>query len=109
MNVLVTGGAGFIGSHLCDALVGAGHTVVALDDFSTGSGENLSQLAGNDRFRLISGDVREPEDLERSASKLAELSGVGDSPDVVFHLAAAVGVKTILDQPLQSLDTNLHG
>src|SRR5690242_527042 len=109
MNVLVTGGAGFIGSHLCDALIESGHRVVALDDLSTGSRDNLIQLSSHQRFRLLEGDVREPRHIDQAADLLAELSGEGTGPDTVFHLAAAVGVKAILDRPLHSLDTNVHG
>ena len=98
MRVLVTGGAGFIGSHLCDRLADSGEEVVILDDFSTGSRANLARLEGARNVTLIEGDVRELE------------SGiVGQPPDLVFHLAAAVGVRTILDKPLHSLETNLKG
>ncbi|GAB3206549.1 NAD-dependent epimerase/dehydratase family protein [Marinactinospora thermotolerans] len=99
MKAVVTGGAGFIGSHLCDYLVAHGHEVVVLDDLSTGSERNLEQLIGNPAFELVKGSI-----LDKSL--VGDL--VGDC-DTVFHLAAAVGVHTIVDKPLQSLRINLHG
>ena len=98
MLVLVTGGAGFIGSHLCERLVADGNDVVALDDFSTGSRANLDRLLGRPGFRLIEADVRQ---------RLS--SWDGPLPDIVFHLAAAVGVRTILENPYTSLEVNLRG
>ena len=95
MEALVTGGAGFIGSHLCEALLAAGYGVVAVDDLSTGSPANLLGLLDQPRFRFVRGSVLD-----------ADL--VADS-DRVFHLAAAVGVHTIVDDPLDSLRTNLEG
>ena len=98
MRVLVTGGAGFIGSHLCDRLIGGGHQVVALDNFSTGCRANIEHLLEAPGFRTIEADVRDP------------ISCWEDSgPDVVFHLAAAVGVRTILEHPFESLEVNLKG
>src|SRR5262249_47848061 len=67
------------------------------------------QLEPHKNFQLLTGDVREPRDLDKAAEALARMRGPAGGPDVVFHMAAAVGVKTILDRPLQSLDTNLHG
>ncbi|MFC4565104.1 NAD-dependent epimerase/dehydratase family protein [Nocardiopsis mangrovi] len=99
MKAVVTGGAGFIGSHLCDHLVAQGHEVIALDDLSTGSRANLAQLSGDSAFELVTGSVL---DAPLVADVIAEC-------DTVFHLAAAVGVHTIVDKPLQSLRTNLHG
>ena len=99
MRVLVTGGAGFIGSHLCEALVARGHTVTALDDLSTGNPENLAGLRGCDRFRLVEGTILDEPLVERSFAE----------SELCFHLAAAVGVRTILDRPLQSLLTNVRG
>lgn len=104
MKVLVTGGAGFIGSHLSDLLVSQGHDVVALDDLSTGSQANVAQLLPNPRFRLVVGDVREVPTVEQAA-----LADDKRSPDVIFHLAAAVGVRHILAHPRASLETNLKG
>ncbi|MFD0774453.1 NAD-dependent epimerase/dehydratase family protein [Streptomonospora algeriensis] len=99
MKAVVTGGAGFIGSHLCDHLIAQGHEAVALDDMSTGSESNLEQLNGHPRFELVKGSV-----LDRALVDEVVASG-----DTVFHLAAAVGVHTIVDKPLESLRTNLHG
>lgn len=99
MKAVVTGGAGFIGSHLCDYLVAQGHQVTVLDDLSTGSMANLTQLAGEPGFRFVQGDILDRQlvdDLVRRS-------------DTVFHLAAAVGVYNIVDNPLRSLRINLHG
>ncbi|MHB8620735.1 MAG: SDR family NAD(P)-dependent oxidoreductase [Chloroflexota bacterium] len=102
----MTGGAGFIGSHLCDELVEQGHQVAILDDFSTGSIHNLGRLSGRPEVRVVEGDVREPSAIERAISSLA---GNGGQVDIIFHLAAAVGVRTILNHPLESLEVNLKG
>src|SRR5438034_9499159 len=83
VRALVTGGAGFIGSHLCEQLVARGYRVQALDDLSTGSRDNLDGLAGHREFTLLERDVRFRAELP------------DEKPDVVFHLAAAVGVRTI--------------
>jgi len=99
MRYLITGGAGFIGSHLADALVGAGHEVVALDNLSTGRATNIAHLDGHPRFRFVHGSVLDEvlvDDLVRGA-------------DVVVHLAAAVGVQLIVRHPLRSLMTNIRG
>ena len=98
MNVLVTGGAGFIGSHLCEALLESGHSVLAIDNFSTGVHANLDAISNRPEFELLEGDIR-----DRSTLLPAK------RPDVIFHLAAAVGVRTILEKPLESLETNLKG
>jgi UDP-glucose 4-epimerase len=99
MRALITGGAGFIGSHLTEALLAKGHEVTALDDLSTGSIENIAHLKGHERFRYTI-DTVENEPL------LAELI---DGCDVVFHLAAAVGVKKIVEEPVHTIETNVHG
>ncbi|CAL9499529.1 Bifunctional polymyxin resistance protein ArnA [Nocardiopsis dassonvillei] len=99
MKAVVTGGAGFIGSHLCDHLVAQGHEVVVLDDLSTGSLENLVQLRDVPGFRFVQGDI-----LDR-----ALVDDLVAEADTVFHLAAAVGVYNIVDNPLRSLRINLHG
>jgi len=99
MRVLVTGGAGFIGSHLVDALLAQGHEVLAVDDLSTGTLENLKQAAPNPGFRFVEGSVMDAP----LVTKL--VAGV----DLVYHLAAAVGVKFVLDNPLRSLLTNIRG
>jgi len=99
MRILVTGGAGFIGSHLSEQLLAAGNEVWALDDLSTGRAENLTSYRDHARFRFIEGDV-------------TQASVVGDlvaKCDRVFHLAAAVGVKYVLENPLRSLLTNIRG
>jgi UDP-glucose 4-epimerase len=99
MRVLITGGAGFIGSHLAEALLDGGHRVMALDDLSTGSIENITHLKGRTGFSYTI-DAVENEPL------LAELI---DDSDVVFHLAAAVGVKKIVEEPVHTIETNVHG
>ena len=96
---LVTGGAGFIGSHVCDALVARGDSVVVLDNLSTGVSHNLDQLVGNPSFDFISGSILEVDLVDRLVA----------SVDHVLHFAAAVGVFTIVDKPLESLTTNLRG
>ncbi len=99
MNALITGGAGFIGSHLSDALLGAGHQVTVLDNLSTGAMENIEHLKDRPGFRYVIDSVtNEP--------VLAELI---DGADVVFHLAAAVGVKLIVEAPVHTIETNVHG
>ena len=100
MRAVITGGAGFIGSHLAEALVAGGAEVLAIDDLSTGSLHNLEGIAASARFRFAQLDVRDRSALEQA---------LANPTDVVFHLAAGVGVRTILDRPLQSLETNLRG
>jgi UDP-glucose 4-epimerase len=97
MRVLVTGGAGFIGSHLCDALVEMGNEVIILDNLVTGHEKNISQLAK--KIRIVKGDIRD--------SKI--IDALTKSVDMVFHMAASLGVKNILQNPLESISTNLHG
>ena len=99
MIALVTGGAGFIGCHLSQRLLEEGHQVLVLDNLSTGSIENISHLKGRPGFEYFI-DTVENEPL------LAELI---DRSDVVFHLAAAVGVKLIVEQPVNTIETNVHG
>lgn len=99
MNVLITGGAGFIGSHLAEAMIEAGHGVTLVDDLSTGSLENISHLLGRDGVRFVRHSVRD-------ASVMTPLA---DRCDVIFHLAAAVGVQLIVDQPVHTIETNIHG
>ncbi len=99
MRALITGGAGFIGSHLSDALLAGGHEVLILDNLSTGSIGNISHLKGRAGFEYFIDSVdNEP--------LLAELI---DRSDVVFHFAAAVGVKLIVEQPVHTIETNVHG
>lgn len=99
MRTAITGGAGFIGSHLVEHLLAAGDEVVVLDDLSTGRLENLKGVIGHRRFRFIEGSI-----LDRAAVDKAV-----NGADRVFHLAAAVGVNLIVDHPLESLRTNIHG
>lgn len=99
MRALITGGAGFIGSHLSGALLDAGHQVLVLDNLSTGSIDNIAHLKGRPGFEYVI-DTVENEPL------LAELI---DRADVVFHFAAAVGVKLIVEQPVHTIETNVHG
>ena len=98
-RVLITGGAGFIGSHLADRLVGDGHEVVVLDNLSTGRMSNVRQLIGHSRFRCyVDSVLNEP--------MLADLV---DDASIVYHLAAVVGVRRIIDDPIQGIETNIHG
>lgn len=99
MRVLVTGGAGFIGSHLCEALLERGSEVWALDDLSTGRLENLRSFERHPRFRFLEGNVTDS----------ALIHGLVAQCDYVYHLAAAVGVKYVLENPLRSLITNIRG
>jgi UDP-glucose 4-epimerase len=99
MKVFITGGAGFIGSHLAERLLDDGVKVLALDNLSTGSIENIEHLKGNPHFRYaIDSVMNEP--------VVAELI---DRVDVVFHLAAAVGVRLIVESPVNTIETNVHG
>ena len=99
MTALITGGAGFIGSHLAEHLLDAGHQVVVLDDLATGRLENLSSVSGHPRFRYVHGSVLDRELVGALAGQV----------DMIFHLAAAVGSFVIRDRTLQSLHTNIHG
>ena len=99
MQILVTGGAGFIGSHLCERLIADGHTVTALDNFSTGRPSNLETLKDSASFVLIEGSILDFKALKPLVEKA----------DFVFHLAAAVGVFNIVNNPLASLLTNIRG
>ena len=99
MKYLVTGGAGFIGSHLCDALIKRGDSVLALDNLSTGNKKNIEHLLDDPMFTLTEGSILDVDIVEKAVT----------SVDHVVHLAAAVGVFTIVDKPLESLTTNLRG
>ena len=99
MHYMITGGAGFIGSHLADALLDAGHTVHAYDNLSTGRRQNIAHQANNDRFSLTIGNVLDRHTLEH---------GIRDA-DVVVHLAAAVGVKRVMEKPVETIKTNVGG
>jgi UDP-glucose 4-epimerase len=97
MRVFITGGAGFIGSHLCDALVSRGDEVTILDNLSTGSQENISHLKS--KIEVTQGDIRDEALVE---------SLVANS-DLVLHMAAALGVDNILENPIESISTNFYG
>jgi UDP-glucose 4-epimerase len=98
-KALVTGGAGFIGSHLCELLLAEGWEVYVLDDLSTGSLANVEQLRGHPDFHLVVDSVLSPAVVNELVYKC----------DVVYHLAAAVGVRLIVEQPVKTLVTNLQG
>ena len=99
MRVLITGGAGFIGSHLSDACLGRGDEVFIADDLSTGSFSNIQHLKDRPRFHYKIDSVH-------NRPVTAELV---DQCDVIFHLAAAVGVKLIVESPVRTIETNVHG
>ena len=99
MKLLITGGAGFIGSHLAERLIEMGHLVTALDDLSTGSSGNIAQLEKNPNFEFIKGSMLDEKLIETL------MSGV----DGCIHLGAALGVQRILEKPYQSLVANIHG
>jgi nucleoside-diphosphate-sugar epimerase len=99
MRFLITGGAGFIGSHLADHLLAEGHEVFVIDDLSTGAMDNIRHLKGHSRFHY---EI----DTIANGPLLHELV---DSVDIVFHLAAAVGVKLVVDSPVRTIETNIHG
>jgi UDP-glucose 4-epimerase len=99
LKVLITGGSGFIGSHLADAYLAAGDDVFVIDDLSTGSIENIRHLKEHPRFHYTVDSVQ-------NQPVLAELI---DTCDVVFHLAAAVGVKLVVESPVQTIETNIRG
>jgi UDP-glucose 4-epimerase len=97
MRAFITGGAGFIGSHLADALIARGDSVTILDNMSTGSAKNIAHLQG--KIEVFEGDIRDKALVE----KLVEQS------DIVFHMAAALGVKNIMEHTLESIDRNFNG
>ena len=99
MRVLITGGAGFIGSHLCEYLIDQGNTITVIDDFSTGRIENISHLLDNPNFCLVRDTV-----LNENIMHL-----LIEQCDCVYHLAAAVGVKLIIDKPVHTISTNIAG
>jgi UDP-glucose 4-epimerase len=99
MNVLITGGAGFIGSHLAEKYIQAGHHVTVLDDLSTGSMENLAAIKDHPQLEFVFDSVRN----ENTVHLLVEKC------DRIFHLAAAVGVQLIVDRPVHTIETNIHG
>jgi len=97
MRVFITGGAGFIGSHLCDALISRGDEVVILDNLSTGSQNNITHLNG--KIEVFQGDIRDKEIVESLSAK----------SDLILHMAAALGVNNILENPIESISTNFYG
>jgi len=99
LRILITGGAGFIGSHLSDAYIQRGDEVYVLDDLSTGTIENIQHLKGHPRFHYTIDSVH-------NQPVTAELI---DQCDVIFHMAAAVGVKLIVESPVRTIETNVHG
>lgn len=98
-HYLITGGAGFIGSHLSERLLSEGHFVTVIDDLSTGREENLAAAKGNERFRM----VRESVGADRTVNLLMSQC------DAVFHLAATVGVQLVADEPVRTIHTTIHG
>jgi UDP-glucose 4-epimerase len=99
MRALLTGGAGFIGSHLADAWLDLGHAALILDDLSTGAADNIAHLQGRDGFTCVIDSVMN-ESLTRE---------LVESVDIVFHLAASVGVRRIMETPVQTIETNVRG
>ncbi|MBI2303965.1 MAG: NAD-dependent epimerase/dehydratase family protein [Chloroflexi bacterium] len=99
MRILVTGGAGYIGSHLVDKLLEAGHEVVALDNLSSGRPENLVHLEDAPRFRLIEGSITDPKRVAEAMRGCA----------MVYHMAAVVGVRRVVEDPLACITTNVIG
>ncbi|HEX8173609.1 MAG TPA: GDP-mannose 4,6-dehydratase [Pyrinomonadaceae bacterium] len=99
MRVLITGGAGFIGSHLSDAYIERGDEVYVVDDLSTGSFQNIAHLKEQPRFHYTIDSV----------SNLPVMAELVDQCDVIFHMAAAVGVKLIVESPVRTIETNVHG
>jgi UDP-glucose 4-epimerase len=96
---LITGGAGFIGSHLCEALVEQGYHVTAIDDLSTGRLENIQGLRGRANFQFVRETIHNAQVLDRLSSQA----------EVIIHLAAAVGVKLIVEDPVRTINTNVMG
>lgn len=99
MKILITGGAGFVGSHLADKLIGQGHEITVIDDLSTGRYSNVEHLEGDPNFRLII-------DTVLNTSLMEELVR---ETDRVFHMASAVGVRLIMEQPVKTIETIFHG
>ncbi len=98
-HALITGGAGFIGSHLADHLIDAGYTVTVIDDLSTGRFENIAHLSTHERFHYAIEDIREIPVIDRLVSEC----------DIIFHLAAAVGVHKIIAEPIDTIEINVGG
>ena len=99
MKFLITGGAGFIGSHLAESLLADGHTVTVIDDFSTGSMDNLEAVKDHSGLTVIEENILSGSHLEKCIA----------AADCVIHLAAAVGVELVVHDPVRTLETNVHG
>lgn len=99
MKILITGGAGFVGSHLADKLIAEGHEITVIDDLSTGRYSNVEHLEGHERFHLIIDTVLNAELMEELVRET----------DRVFHMASAVGVRLIMEQPVKTIETIFHG
>lgn len=99
MRILITGGAGFIGSHLAEAMLQADFNVLVVDDLSTGSLDNIRHLLGHERFQFVRESVRDT----------STMTVLVEQCDVIVHLAAAVGVQLIVDKPVHTIETNIHG
>jgi len=99
VKILITGGAGFIGSHLAEKLLELGNEVVVIDDLSTGSRVNIARIEADPKFRFVYDNVRNSETMHILAQQC----------EVIVHLAAAVGVKLIVDEPVRTIETNIHG
>lgn len=99
MRILITGGAGFIGSHLAEQYVQAGHSVTVIDDLSTGSLNNIAAIQSHPKFEFVYDSVRNANTMHLLVEKC----------DIIFHLAAAVGVQLIVDEPVHTIETNIHG
>ena len=99
MRILITGGAGFIGSHLAEAMLQADFDVLVVDDLSTGSLDNIRHLLGHERFQFVRESVRDT----------STMTVLVEQCDVIVHLAAAVGVQLIVDKPVHTIETNIHG
>ena len=98
-HALITGGAGFIGSHLAERLLKAGQTVSIIDDLSTGYYANIKPLEANLNFHVVIEDIRNVQVMDRLVSEC----------DVIYHLAAAVGVEKIISQPIETIEINIGG
>jgi len=99
MKVLITGGAGFIGSHLAERLLAAGDEVAVIDNLSTGSLANIEHIKGNPKFKFVRDTIHNADALKKLIRNC----------DTVYHLAAAVGVQLIADDPVHTIETNIHG
>ena len=99
MKILVTGGAGYIGSHLVDTLMAQGHEIHVVDNLSTGKIDNIRHLLGNERFHFVNDSILNESLMERTIEQV----------DLIYHLAAVVGVKHVLDNPFQGILTNVRG